>query len=82
MERKSEADAVMRTWTLEVGGHRKIGRPKLRWSDVTRKDTKETRVKIEEPQGRRTWRLETRYADPIIKEKAEEEEEYPLTPTL
>ena len=23
---------------MEVGGHRKIGRPKLRWSDVTRKD--------------------------------------------
>ena len=53
-----------------------------RWSDVIRKDTKETRVKIEEPQDRRTWRLETRYADPIIKEKAKQEEEYPLTPTL
>ena len=29
---------VMRTWKMEVGGHRKIGKPKLRWSgDVIRK---------------------------------------------
>ena len=30
----------MRTCKMEVGGHRKIGRPKLRWSDVIRKDTR------------------------------------------
>ena len=28
---------------MEVGGHRKIGRPKLRWSDVIRKDMKDRR---------------------------------------
>ena len=33
---------------MEVSGHRKIGRPKLRWSDVKRKDMKEKGVKIEE----------------------------------
>ena len=49
---------------MVVGGHRKIGRPKLRWSDVIRKDMKEKRVKIEEAQDRRTWRLKTRCADP------------------
>ena len=32
---------------MEVGGHRKIGRPKLRWSDVIRKDMKEKQVRIE-----------------------------------
>ena len=31
MERKTEEDVVMRTWKMKVGGHRKIGRPKLRW---------------------------------------------------
>ena len=36
---------------MEEGGHRKIGRPKLRWSDVIRKDTKEKGVKIEEPEN-------------------------------
>ena len=59
MERKTEEDVVMRTWKMEVGGHRKIGRPKVRWSDVIRKDMKEKRVKIEEAQDRRTWRLKT-----------------------
>ena len=39
---------VMRTWKTEVGGHRKIGRPKLRRNDVIRKYMKEKHVKIEE----------------------------------
>ena len=44
VERKTEEDVVMRTWKMEVGGHRKIGRPKLRWSDVIRKHMKEKGV--------------------------------------
>ena len=48
---------------MEIGGQRNIGRPKLRWSDVIRKCTKEEQVKIEDAQERRTWRLKTRCAD-------------------
>ena len=33
--RKTEEDVVMRTWKMEVGGHRQIGRPKLLWSYYT-----------------------------------------------
>ena len=36
--RETEEDVVMRTW--KMGGHRQIGRPKLRWSDVIREDRK------------------------------------------
>ena len=43
MERKTE-DVVMRTCKMEVIGHRKIGRPKRRWSDVIRKAVKKTGV--------------------------------------
>ena len=28
--RKTEEDVVKRTWKMEVGGHRKMGTPKLR----------------------------------------------------
>ena len=42
-----------------MGGHRQIGRPKLKWSDVIRKYNKEILVKIEESQDRRLWRLKT-----------------------
>ena len=42
------------------GGHRKIGRPKLRSTDVTRKDIKKKGVKIVDAQDRRTWRLKNR----------------------
>ena len=52
VERQTEEDVVMRTWTMEEGEHRQIGRPKLRWSDVIRKDMKEKQVKIEEAQDR------------------------------
>ena len=48
---------------MGVGGHRKIGRPKLRWSDVIRKHMKEKGVKIEEVQDWRMWRLKTRCVD-------------------
>ena len=54
---------AMSTWKMEVGGHRKLGRPKLTWRDVIRKDTKEAGVKVEEAQDRRTWRLKTGCAD-------------------
>ena len=41
VDRKTEEDVVIRTWKMEVSGHRMIGRPKLRCSDVIRKDMKE-----------------------------------------
>ena len=42
---------------LDVSGHRKMARPKLRWSDDIRKDMKEKGAQITEAQDRRTWRL-------------------------
>ena len=60
VERKIEEYVLIRTWTMEVGGHRKIGRPKLRWSDVIRKGMKEKSLKLEEAQYRRRWGLKTR----------------------
>ena len=55
VEENAEYDVVMRTWTMGVDEHRKIGRPKLRWSDVIRKETKEKNVKIEEAHYRIMW---------------------------
>ena len=71
VERKTEEYVVMRTWKMEVCGPRNIGRPKLRWSDVIRKDMNEKQVKREEARGRRPWRLKTRCDDPNT-EKAEQ----------
>ena len=51
-------------YRLGPSGHRKAGRPKLRWSDVIRKGMKEKGVKIEEVQDRRTLRLKTQGANP------------------
>ena len=64
VERKTEEDVVMRTWKMEVVGHRKIGRPKLRWSDVIRKYMNETWVTREEAQYLRIWTIKTWCADP------------------
>ena len=40
-ERSTEEDVLIRTWKMELGGHRNKGRSKLRWSDVIRKCMKE-----------------------------------------
>ena len=64
MERITQEDVVMRTWKIEVNGHQKIGRPKLKRRDVIIKDTKKTGVKREESQDCRTWRMKTRCTDP------------------
>ena len=45
--KKTEYDVIMRRETMEVDGHRQIGRPKLRWGDVIRKYIKEKQAKIE-----------------------------------
>ena len=58
---------------VEVGGHQKIGRPKLRWSDVIRKYTNEKRVK-KEAHDRITWRLKTRFAEPKIGKRPKQKE--------
>ena len=63
VERKTEEDILMRTWKMEVvdmDGLRKIGRPKLRWSDYKKRHEG---VKIEEVQDRGMWRLKTRCTD-------------------
>ena len=44
---------------MEDSGHRKIGRPKLRWSDVIIKDMKGKQEKNEQAGDLRTWRLKT-----------------------
>ena len=62
VDRKTEEDVVMRTWKMEMSGHRNIGRPKLRWSDDIRKDMKEKGV--EEAQDQWKCRLKNRSADP------------------
>ena len=48
---------------MEASGHQKIGRLKLRWSDVILKDMNEKGVQEEETQDRRSWRMETRCTD-------------------
>ena len=63
VERKTWEDVAMRTCKTEVGGHRKMGRPKLRWSDVMWKYTKEKGVKIEVAHDQITWKMKTRCAD-------------------
>ena len=39
--RKTKEHVAMQTWKVKVSGQRMIGIPKLRWSDVIRKDVKE-----------------------------------------
>ena len=40
-DRRRDSKGIMGTRNMEVSGHRNIERPKLRWSDVVRKNMKE-----------------------------------------
>ena len=59
MKRTTDEDVVIRTWKMEVSGHRKIGRLKLRWYDVVRKDMKKNGVQKEEAQEHGEGKLDT-----------------------
>ena len=67
MERKTEEDAVMTTWKMEVVDTEiKIGRPILRGRDIIRKlrhegETSKDRRSIR-PENK-LWRMKTRCAD-------------------
>ena len=50
-DRRRYSKGIMGTRNMEVSGHRKIEIPKLRWSDVVRKNMKEKGVQREENGG-------------------------------
>ena len=75
VERKTEEYVVLRARNNEVGGHRQLGSPKLRWGIVVRKDMKEKHVNIWKKckNGERgNWNLD---APTPSRNNAEEEED-------
>ena len=50
----------------EVEGKRNVGRPGLRWTDVTRNDMIKLGVQEEDAMDRNRWKKITRAADPAI----------------
>ena len=55
---------------MKVSGHRNIGRPKLKWCDVIRKDTKEKRSRAYREKKHKTGELNAPIPN---REKPEEE---------
>ena len=49
---------------LELPSKRKIGRPKMRFMDVVREDTRVVGVSDRDTTSRRNWRLRIRCGDP------------------
>ena len=50
----------------EVRGKRNVGRPRLRWRDVTRNDMIKLGVQEDDAMNRNRWKKITRAADPAI----------------
>ena len=71
MERKTE-DVVIRTWEMEAGGYRNIGRPKLRERFYKKRHEGETSKYI---RRWRTWILNNRCANSNRGRPFEEDEE-------
>ena len=64
--RRDHQHPVRRAYGEPVRGRRSVGRQRLRWKDVIRKDMEAKGLREEDAANRNRWRLKTRAADPAI----------------
>ena len=62
--RKEEHYVGRRAMVIKVQGRRKRGRPKRRWLDKVKDDTKEKGLLVDDVYDRATWRRMSSYIDP------------------
>ena len=64
--RRDHQHPIRRAYEEPVRGMRSVGRQRLRWKDVIRKDMEAKGLREEDAANRNRWRLKTRAADPAI----------------
>ena len=64
--RREEEEPVKRAKNMPVMGRRSVGRQRIRWMDVVKRDMDEMGLGEEDAENRNGWRRLTRAADPTI----------------
>ena len=64
--RREEEDPTKRAKDMPVRGRRSVGRQRIRWIDVVRRDMSEVGLEEEDVWDRNKWRRMTRAADPAL----------------
>ena len=64
--RRDEEDPIRRVKDMPVRGRRNVGRQRVRWMDVVKRDMSELELREEDAWDRNRWRKLTRAADPTI----------------
>ena len=64
--RREEEEPVKRAMGMPVVGRRSVGRQRIRWTDVIRRDMGEVGLEEGDARDRKKWRKLTRAADPAI----------------
>ena len=47
---------VKRVWNLEINGKREMGRPKMTWKDIVKKESRKIGLDERDAQDRKKWR--------------------------
>ena len=64
--RREDEEPIRRAKEMPVIGRRSVGRQRIRWMDVVRRDMGEVGLEEEDTRDRNKWRKLTRAADPAI----------------
>ena len=66
MTRREENEQTKRAKDMQVRGRRSVGRQRIRWMDIVRRDLGDLGLREVDVLDRNKWRRETRAADPAI----------------
>ena len=76
MKRREDDEPVKKAMLMPVTGRRRVGRQRVRWRDVLKRDMNELGCREEDAMDRSRWKRITRAADPAIQwEQGSYEEE-------
>ena len=64
--RREEEEPIKKVQSMPIPGRRKVGRQRIRWMDVVRRDMREVGLGEGDAGDRNRWRRLTRAADPTI----------------
>ncbi|MEL6606600.1 MAG: hypothetical protein AAFP20_25775 [Cyanobacteria bacterium J06614_10] len=64
--RREDDEPVKKAMMMPVRGRRSVGRQRIRWSDVVKRDMNSVGVQSEDAVDRNKWKRMTRAADPTI----------------
>ena len=78
IQRMDEEDPMRRAWKKPVRGRRSVGRQRIRWKDVVKRDMRRKGLRVENTRNRVYKRQHVIAADPLVRKNAKKNPQYVL----